>query len=261
MRNLLVLLILVITTTLFAYPKQAQATSIQIGVSVDKIPVSSGFNGTELVVFGSIEGVSLDALNRGEYSVVVKVKGGRQDVVIRQKERTLGIWINNEAEEFKNVPTFYSVLSDRPLTDIADTQVLSRAGLGIENLGSDLFAEEENKFILTDTEFGEALRRIRKDDGLFIENPEGLTKLSPSLFRATVVLPPNVPIGVHEVTAYLFRNGQQLTSKTGSYEIGKVGFERWIYNLAHEQGLLYGIMAVLLAIFTGWAANAIFRKN
>jgi uncharacterized protein (TIGR02186 family) len=241
--------------------QQAGATAIQMGVSVDEIPVGSDFNGTDIVVFGSVEGVSVDALNRGEYDVVIKVVGGNEDVVIRQKERTFGIWINNQSERFENVPAFYSVTAGKPLTEIAGKEILSRAGLGIDNLGSPLAAQEEFEFILEEGKFADALRRLRRNSGLYVEDPGGLVQLSPSLFRARVGLPPNVPIGTHEVTAYLFRDGNLLSSKTVTYRIGKVGFERWIYNLAHEQGLLYGIMAVLIAIFTGWAANAIFRKN
>jgi len=246
---------------LFLQTNFANAAGIQLGVSVDKVPVGSDFNGTNLVVFGSIEGVAQDALFRGEYHVVVKVTGGNRDVIIRQKERKFGIWVNNQSKAFQNVPSFYSVVSASPLTQIADKETLSRSGLGIDNLGSALAAQEDFEFILEEGKFSDALRRIRLNNGLFIENPEGLKQLSPSLFRAEIALPPNVPIGQHQVTAYLFRNGNQLSSKSGMYEIGKVGFERWIYNLAHEQSLLYGIMAVLMAIFTGWAANAIFRKN
>lgn len=239
----------------------AFATAIQMGVSVDKVPVGSDFDGEDIVVFGSIEGVAIDALNRGEYHVVVNVQGGKHDVVIREKERTFGIWINNESETFESIPSFYAVVSASPLRDIANPDVLNRIGLGIDNLGSAEAAAAGEKFVIEDGKFADALRRIKKDKGLYFENDEGLTQLSPSLFRARVALPPNVPIGEHMVTAHLFRNGLHLYSKSATFEIGKVGFERWIYNLAHEQGLLYGFMAVFVAIFTGWAANAIFRKN
>lgn len=240
---------------------QAHAAAIQMGVSVDEIPVGSDFDGTDIVVFGSIEGVAIDALNRGEYDVIVKVTSGQEDIVVRQKERTLGIWVNNQSERFQSIPIFYATASAKPLGEIAGVEALSRSGIGIDNLGSPLAAEEGFKFLIKEGKFADALRRIKENKGLYVEDSNALTQLSPSLFRARVQLPPNVPIGTHEVTAYLFRDGNQLSSKTVNFSIGKVGFERWIYNLAHEQGLLYGIMAVLVAIFTGWSANAIFRKS
>lgn len=239
----------------------ARSVSLEMGVSVDVVPVGSDFDGTDIVIFGSIEGAAIDALNRGEYDVVIKIVGAAEDVMIRRKERVAGIWINKLSKRYVNVPSFYSVLSRRPLERIADKPVLQKSGLGISNLGARPDSQGDLGFMLRAGEFSSALLRLRSEQGLFVENPDSLMQLSPSLFRATLFLPPNVPIGVHKVTAHLFRDGLDLSSTQSSFRIQKVGFERWIYDLAHQQSLLYGIMAVLIAIFTGWAANAIFRKS
>ena len=239
----------------------AMATSLQMGVSVDMVPVSSSFDGTDIVIFGSIEGVARDALYRGEYDVVIKVEGAGEDVVIREKERVFGIWVNTNASTYSNVPSFYSILSANPLDNIAPPEVLKKHGLGIQNVRSKNIMDNEITFSLEPGRFSDAFRRLRERSGLFAENSEKLKQLSPSLFRAQLSLPANVPIGQHMVTAYLFRDGQMLATRESSFRIQKVGFERWIYDLAHEQSLIYGIMAVFMAIFTGWAANVIFRKN
>lgn len=238
-----------------------KAESLQMGVSVDKVPVSSGFDGTDIVIFGSIEGAEQAALFRGEYDVVVRVEGAPVDVTIRKKERVGGIWINNKAENFEAVPSYYAVLSQRPLNLISNSIELAPHALGINNLGKNIPVEGEKTLIMNPGEFSDALRRLKIEKDLFAEIPDGLEKLSPSLFRATLAIPANVPIGEHKVTAFLFRNGALLATNEKSFRIEKVGFERWIYDLAHEHGLIYGFMAVFLAIFTGWAANAIFRKN
>lgn len=239
----------------------SKAETLQLGIAVDTVPVSSSFDGTEIVIFGSIETQEQAALYRGEYDVVIRVEGAPEDVVIRKKERIGGIWINNQSENYEAVPSFYSILSARPLNLISNSIVLAPISLGIENLGKNVPVEGEKTLIMNPGEFSDALLRLRIEQDLFSQIPGTLKQLSPSLFRATLNIPANVPIGEHTVTAYLFRNGEILDTNQSSFTIEKVGFERWIYDLAHEQGLLYGILAVLMAIFTGWAANAIFRKN
>jgi len=239
----------------------SRAESLQMGIAVDQVPVSSSFDGTEIVIFGSIETDDQAALFRGEYDVVIRVEGAPEDVVIRKKERIGGIWVNNEAETYNSVPSFYTILSRRPLDLIANRVVLGPISLGIDNLGKNIPVEGEKTLIMNPGEFSDALRRLRIEQELFVEAPGALEKLSPTLFRATLSIPANVPIGEHKVTAYLFRNGQILATNESSFRIEKVGFERWIYDLAHQNGLLYGFLAVLIAIFTGWSANAIFRKN
>lgn len=260
MKNFLSLCLVVLAST-FTTVSSSQAESVQMGISVDQVPVDSSFDGAEIVIFGSIETTQQAALFRGEYDVVIRVEGAPEDVIIRKKERIGGIWINNNSEAYEAVPSFYSILSARPLNLITNQITLGPISLGVENLGKNIPVEGEKKLIMNPGEFSDALRRLRLDEGLFAETPDALKQLSPSLFRARLSIPANVPIGKHNVTAYLFRNGEILGTHESSFRIEKVGFERWIYDLAHENGLLYGIMAVLLAIFTGWAANAIFRKN
>ena len=260
MQNLLRLFVLS-TIMIFTAILPSKAESLQMGISVDQVPVSSSFDGAKIVIFGSIETKDQAALYRGEYDVVVRVEGAPEDVVIRKKERIGGIWINNQSENYEAVPSFYSILSARPLNLIANSIVLSPISLGINNLGKNIPVEGEKKLIMNPGEFSDALLRLRIEQDLFSEIPGTLKQLSPSLFRATLDIPANVPIGEHTVTAYLFRKGEILGTNRSSFTIEKIGFERWIYDLAHEHGVLYGIMAVLIAIFTGWAANAIFRKS
>lgn len=260
MKKLLSIVILSINIVLMtAYVSKAE--SLQMGISVDQVPVNSSFDGADIVIFGSIETTEQAALFRGEYDVVIRVEGAPEDVIIRKKDRIGGIWINNQSETYEAVPSFYAILSARPLNLISNSIELAPNGLGINNLGKNVPVEGEKTLIMDPGEFSDALLRLRIEQDLFSEIPGTLKQLSPSLFRATLSLPANVPIGQHKVTAYLFRNGELLNTNESSFRIEKVGFERWIYDLAHEQGLLYGIMAVLMAIFTGWAANAIFRKN
>ncbi len=249
------------TIMMFTAILPSKAESLQMGISVDQVPVSSSFDGAKIAIFGSIETKDQAALYRGEYDVVVRVEGAPEDVVIRKKERIGGIWINNQSENYEAVPSFYSILSARPLNLIANSIVLSPISLGINNLGKNIPVEGEKKLIMNPGEFSDALLRLRIEQDLFSEIPGTLKQLSPSLFRATLDIPANVPIGEHTVTAYLFRKGEILGTNRSSFTIEKIGFERWIYDLAHEHGILYGIMVVLIAIFTAWAANAIFRKS
>ena len=46
---------------------------------------------------------------------------------------------------------------------------------------------------------------------------------------------------------------------TTDIDVKKVGLERWLYNLAHDQALIYGLMSLAIAIAAGWAASAFFR--
>lgn len=241
--------------------QETSEESLQMGVAVDVVPIGSDFDGTDIVVFGSIENGEPSALKLGHYQVVIKVVGAREDAVVRKKKRILGIWVNQTSKPYKGVPSFYSLASRIPLDRVAERDVLKKHQVGVQNLTLIPTTQGGLEFVLEAPEFVGALRRIKQESGLFSESPRALVQLSPTLFRAAVYLPPNVPIGRHQVTAYLFRNGEYLTETSASFEVRKVGFERWMYNFAHNHSLAYGLLAVLIAIGTGWLANLVFRRK
>ena len=48
---------------------------------------------------------------------------------------------------------------------------------------------------------------------------------------------------------------------SSSKSVEKVGFERDIFEFAHNRPWTYGLLCVLLAALTGWTASRIFRRD
>jgi uncharacterized protein (TIGR02186 family) len=240
---------------------QQEAELLQVGISVDSVSVSSEFAGRNIVVFGSIENANKMAQVHNEYAVAVAIRGPTEDVMVRRKERTFGVWVNRQQRQYRRVPSFYSVAASRPLNNIAPEQLLRQHQLGVDNLSLSLFSSGTDTFILPAPEFAASLRRIRKREGLFTETTGEVEFLGSSLFRATLYLPSNIPIGRFDVSTYLFRNGSLITSRVGSFEVEKVGFEKWIFTLAHSFSFWYGVIAVVTALAVGWLGSVIFGNR
>ena len=109
--------------------------------------------------------------------------------------------------------------------------------------------------------FRAALIRLRKEHNLFEEDDDGVSFIGRSLFRGSVDLPVNVPVGRYTSRIYMFRDGEMLSQSGGSLVVNKVGFERIVHTLAFGYPLAYGLLAVFLAVTAGLAAGAIFRKT
>ena len=106
-----------------------------------------------------------------------------------------------------------------------------------------------------------ALRDRKKATGLFNERVGGVQFLSQSLFRATLQLAPNVPVGTHKARAFLFRNGVFIKETSAQLAIVKSGFEQSIFRFATDYSFFYGLFAVALAMLTGWLGRIVFRKD
>jgi uncharacterized protein (TIGR02186 family) len=243
-------------------PATAQAPvpeSIQIGLSTDAVSITAGFSGADLTIFGSLENADPLIARQGRYDVIVVLEGPPRPVVVRRKDRVLGVWVNLDSETFENVPVSYSVATTRPLQDITEPNSYKQLSLGAANLY--MQPADAGDSPATIQEFTVALRERKAATGLYSENVGGVQFLSQNLFRATVRLAPNVPVGTHKARAFLFKSGLFIKESSAQLEIRKSGFEQSIFRVAHEYSFLYGVFAISLAMVTGWLGRLIFRRD
>lgn len=253
MRFLTFLLLLVTTGA----AQVAQAARLEIGLSESRIGITSSFDGTRITVFGTIEEADAAVLEREGYDVVVTLTGPAREVTVRRKQRIAGIWVNGASQSFASVPLSYAMASTRALESIGNDK-LGLLQIGIPNLAfapRGVVAGPEER-----ADFARSLKRLKRQRGLYAEDTN-VEFLSPTLFRATLPVPANVPIGEHRAQAFLFSDGRYIGAATDALRVEKTGFEQLTYDLAHSHGLLYGLVAVLVAILTGWLASVIFRRD
>lgn len=243
-------------------PAAAQLASpegIQIGLSTEQVEITAGFSGADLTIFGSLENPDPEVARQGRYDVIVVLEGPARRIVVRRKDRVMGIWINLRSEEFENVPFSYSVATTRPFQDITEPVSYRQLSLGSGNIYLQPVDITGNP--VTIAEFTKALRERKVAAGLYSENVGGVRFLSQNLFRATVRLAPDAPVGTHKARAFLFRNGVFVKESSAQLEIRKAGFEQAVFRLAHNHGLFYGALSVALAVGVGWLGSIVFRKD
>jgi uncharacterized protein (TIGR02186 family) len=241
----------------------AQKTSggpegIEIGLSTDRVSITADFTGADLTIFGALDNADPLVSRQGRYDVVVVLEGPPRPVVVRRKDRILGMWINTQSEVFVNVPVSYSVATTRALQDITDPKSYKRLALGAANMH--LEPAEPDDPVLID-EFTDALRDRKQATGQFSVRVGGVQFLSQNLFRATLALAPNVSVGTHRARAFLFKSGAFIKETSAQLEIVKSGFEQQIFGFSREYSFVYGVLAVALAMVTGWAGSLVFRRD
>lgn len=228
--------------------RPAAAQALVADISEHLVAITAGFTGTDVLVFGSVDGP-------GEIAVVVK--GPERDVTVRRKGRIAGIWVNREELKFVGAPLFYLVASSRPLEELASPEVLRRHDIGLGNLR--LIAERavppaEN------AAFREGLIRTKMRQGLYFPEPLKVAFLTGRLFRSDFYVPASVPIGTYSVEVYLFRDGQVVGAQTIPFIVSNAGFGADVQYFAHVHSILYGLIAIVLALAAGWGASVAFRR-
>ena len=226
-------------------------------VSARRIEIRYSFTGAQLLLFGAI------LYPRGRVpedppDIAVVLRGPVEPIVVREKQKIAGIWMNAESARFRSAPSFYAVASSQPIAELVDERTAAIYEIGLQNLqlspGSAALPDKARRF---ESGLIEMQRRKR----LYAENPDGVEITAGVLYRARIDIPSQVPVGAYTAETFLVDEGRVLAVATREIYIGKSGFERFVSLAARRHEFLYGLAAVVMSLGLGWAAAVILRRR
>jgi len=232
----------------------AGAQRLVTDVSREIVELRYDFAGTELLLFGAIK----HPPRAGErIDLVATVTGPPATATVRRKARVGGVWINADAARIADAPGYFALATTQPLEAIAGETTLSEAGLGLAELPLSLEGPFEPGELAA---FRAGYLRRMQASGLYRVYEGGMRLMEQTLFRTTVTLPANVPVGRFSARVSLFVDGRLVDERRLGIAVDKTGFERTIFAFAHEQPFFYGLSAVAIALLAGWAAGLAARR-
>ena len=241
---------------LMLWAGSVQAEEIVSGLSQSRVSINANFDGTAILIYGAAvrEAPPPDG---PLLQVIITVEGPSAPVVVRHKERVAGIWINQGMVRVDSAPSFYAVATTGDLADILsqtdDLRYRISLPYVIRAIGISSEAPDAPSYV-------EALQRIRKVEGNYLLGQNSVLLLQQALFRTEILLPANLIEGSYRVRIFLTRAGRVIDTQESQIDVRKAGLERFLFNLAHEQPLVYGLASLLLAALAGWGASEIFRR-
>ncbi len=247
MRRLMILLFLVL-----ALP--AASEEVVLGLSKDKVAITATFDGSEILVFGAVKREA--PISEEPLDVIVAIAGPTEPVVVRRKEKRFGIWVNTEALEVDEAPSFYAIATtgplDQVLSNVEDLRHKVTIPRAIRSVGAPRSVADAQSFT-------DAIIRIRSDNGTYALQEGSVALDEQTLFRTSIKLPSNLTEGIYPTRIFLTRQGKVVSLFETTIDVQKVGLERWLYNLSREMPLVYGLMSLAIAIAAGWGASAAFQ--
>ena len=183
-------------------------------------------------------------------SLVLKITGPKQKVILQKKKKILGMWTWNKTGEF-SYPSFFHYYTNKKneeidfeiKKDLVDNIIL--IGKDDDNLKKELIEKQlsTNLFKVTNNSFKE------------------LNKKTPEFFKIPIKLPYNAPAGDYFVSLSLMKIGSKIETEKVKIIVQKPGISSFIFKFAHKFSFLYGIFSAIIAVGLGLAAGIFFRKN
>ncbi len=247
MRRLFLLLALLLLTA-------ARDPILVPEVSQHEVQVRQGFRGTELLLFGAI--LTPDGTRAGQdYDIVVVLKGPTRSIVLREKSRFAGIWINAARAEFRSAPTFFAVASSKPIRTIVDDKTAAIYELGLPWLQLSPIGSYNPK---EQARMSAGLVDLMGREGLYKQDSRGVSISEQVLYQARIALPSSVQTGTYTAETFAINHGRVVASAISRVTVEKQGFERLIAQFAQDDGFFYGLMAVALSVGMGFLAGRLF---
>jgi uncharacterized protein (TIGR02186 family) len=245
-----------------ASARAAAQSGIEVGASENHVFIEPNFAGTRVTIFGAIDGAQHRPSPGATYDIAITVRGPSEELTIWQKAPVAGIWVNRRGVTFSQVPSFYRVISTKPLDSLVPEEERKAHGLGIDAIKLDPSPKDAASMPpLIVATYKEAAIRLKQERGLYTEKAGEIDFLGDHLFRARAELPAFVPPGLYRVGVFLIEKGKVASASASYIRIQKIGIERFLSTMAQEEPLLYGLGAVLLAAMLGGLSSVILRRR
>lgn len=237
----------------------APDSQIVIDMANESVDVTTGFSGSHIVVFGSIDTKGQEASD--STGVVILLKGPDSSVIVRKKDEVAGMWLNSDSIEFKNIPHFYDYATSMSEKDIASQQTLTENEIGLNTLMFDTEDLDDREDTQRYRLFQEALIRIWQQEGNLPLAGKQIKFIGNNLFRADFNLPANIPTGLYQVEAFLFEKGKLIDKRERVLEVKQAGLSALINHYAHSYSLLYALIGYAMAIGIGILSAHLARRR
>ena len=226
-------------------------------VSNNQIEIRYSFSGEDLLLYGAIVYPDGRPPESGS-DIAVIIKGPLEPIVVREKQKVAGIWMNVGRTRFRSAPAFYAVASSRPLPQIIDERTAAIYELGVGNLQLSPGGGTPNDEM---RRFEEGLIDLRRRTGLYAEYPAAVSINQGVLYSARISIPARVPVGTYTAETFLIRDKRVIAVAEREIRIEKLGFEGFVARAAQRWSLAYGFAAVAVSLLLGWAASAAFARQ
>lgn len=236
---------------LLAGPAYSAGGSSDLLVVPDILHITESFRGAS---------VSISAEVPKGAGAIVEVMGPVQDDHLLRQGRRGGLWMSVGEVAVHGAPSAYLLLSTPDLTTGRDCGAQSWYAALQKRIEFDGSLPERGVGALFDQ-----FVKLKESEGLYGVFPNSLKLASTSGDRSKVEgqfrLPSNIEPGNYRITLSAINSGKVVDQRSFELPVEMRGLPALLISLARQYSLVYGLMAVLVALLTGFVMGLLFKSK
>ena len=228
----------------------ARAAEPMLTISPALVQIGAFFNGATVTVSGTIPAGT---------QAVLEVMGSSAEEHLMRKGRRGGLWMNVGEIQVQDAPSLYLVMSTaKELLTAAPAE----ATWGYRALEKRLVFRGKIEPVER-REFLQQFLELKESEEIYASWPGALkveaASGGASQVTASFPVPTNIRPGSYKVCLSVIQDGKAVSHTCTDLKVEMVGFPAWLADLAYQHGAVYGVLAVVIAIVTGFAMGFLFK--
>lgn len=240
----------VIALLLLCAPAWAQAPVTML-TTPETVRIGTSYDGTTLNVSGTVPAGS---------EVVVRMVGTETDLHMKQKGKALGLlWMNMDTYHFEGVPNLYLIGASKPMYELEAVGEAISAEAELAKVAIEPKTDNHEQLI-------KQLIQLKESEGLYQSDAVNFTMGKANAdgtqdFSAVLNVPSRLLTGPYTLETMAVKNGKIIGSAKQEVKAALVSTPKFMADLAFDHGTLYGVLASIIAILSGWFVGIIFRSK
>jgi uncharacterized protein (TIGR02186 family) len=214
------------------------------------------YNGDYIYFFGNVPDAGAD--------VIVKLTSTDDaSMTVNRKGKVALFWMNVKQFEVTGLPLLYKIHSTRPISQILEPPLARELGIGYEVLKEHMQLEQTRGEPASDDRDAvfDGILNLKRESNLYNIDETRIEVTGGKLFKHYFRFPPAASEGTYRAESYIIKNGKLVGKGVDEVIIQKKGIEAAFTKLAGDRPVLYGFMAVVVALGMGLLVGFIFKKG
>jgi uncharacterized protein (TIGR02186 family) len=247
---------IVLLAVITVYPcRPVSATENMVtDATKDSIQIGVRYSGERIYFFGTLPDPQAD--------LVVKLTSKEASPLkVSRKGKVLLFWMSVKQYEITGMPQIYKIHTSGPLEEILTPALAKELKIGYgtlqDGMGMTLLRGESSP---DDREMlFEGFLNLKKRQDLYRIRENTIRIAKGKLFEHSFNFPDKAREGEYVIESYAVKDGKVIGSSKNVIDIGKIGLTAWLYRKSQNNGVFYGIMAVVIALGAGLLVGVIFK--
>ncbi len=233
-------------------PSLAASAAEKLKVTPSDLAISEFFEGCQITVSADIP--------KGE-DAIIEFRGPALKDQLMRKGRRGGLWMNVGEIDVEGAPSLYLFMSTHPNVLTASNNPDTAWGYGalqkqVKFSGSTPTEDSAQVFC--------QFLKLKESGGLYGVFPGSIKTLpgasaDRSTIEGKIQLPGKISPGNYQICLYVLNKGSLAEKKCLDFPVVMQGLPKILSSLAHSHATVYGLLAVFIALVTGFVTGFVFK--